>query len=350
MPPDKQEGAPGQEAPSSRQNDPAATIPAGGVSAPGPRFIDLGAGEGWCIGTAADMAAAADYLARHYPDGPSGDRSAPVLGPVLNMGAANSLAAYKLYAGKIPPTSLAVLVYMALVSLDRDSEPHWWEGHAMLAVRCFGYPEPVADAGLRAVRRAVTPLLEAGAITTTRHGSGRKGRVTTARYRLWLTAPAQDGKRPVDKPSTGRKTVEHRTVSGRTQDGNRPTKEYEEKEERDNTGVLALDGTEEGAPAAPTAADQDPDFSVSGHDPEPHRQAASGRPDTRTPAGTAQAADASANALREWQLAEETAEWARNHPGEPMRQRNCMDCWTPVRQPGRCDDCREKHLASAAAS
>jgi hypothetical protein len=174
------------------------------------------------------------------------------------MGAANALAAYKLYAGKIPQTSMSVLVYMALVALDRNEEPAWWEGHEMLAIRCYGYPEPVTDAGLRAVRRGITPLFAAGAITVIRHSSGRLGRVTTVRYRLWLTHPAPDGKRPVHNVSVGRKNDERRTKNGRAQDGNRPPKEKEEKEELDNDGPVA-GTTVEGSPVAVPAPSQDHD-------------------------------------------------------------------------------------------
>ena len=126
------------------------------------------------------------------------------------MGAANALAAYRLYAGKVPPVSLNALAYMALVALDKHDEPSWWEGHEILAIRCLGYPEPVTDAGRRAVRRAITPLLQAGAITTVRHGSATHGRLITVRYRLWLTQPAppyaQDGNRPKHESCIGQKS------------------------------------------------------------------------------------------------------------------------------------------------
>lgn len=151
------------------------------------------------------------------------------------MGAANALAAYRLYAGKVPPTSLAVIVYMSLVSLDRHPEPSWWEGHDMVAIRCFGYTEPVSEAGRRAVRRAITPLAAVGAITTIRHGSATHGRTITVRYRLWLDQPAQDGNRPKQKACTGRKASALRTKNGRAQDGNRPTKEKEEETSRSKT-------------------------------------------------------------------------------------------------------------------
>ena len=81
---------------------------------------------------------------------------------MLIVGASNALAAYALYAGKVPSTSLAMLVYMAVVSLDKDAEPWWSQGHAMLAVQCLGRDEltPTGDdqadqKALEAMRRAV---------------------------------------------------------------------------------------------------------------------------------------------------------------------------------------------------
>jgi hypothetical protein len=188
------------------------------------------------------------------------------------MGAANALAAYHLYSGKIPPTSLNSLVYMALVSLDRDAEPSWWEGHEMLATRVLGRTPPSVsrhltraqrqerEAVLRAVERAITPLFDAGAITTTRQASGHAGRVTNVRYRLWLTGPAPDDIRRERHRQLPTETVGSKaqlpTESVGAPDGNRRTKEEEEdlKQERDNTST-ALDLTDvEGADAGP---DQD---------------------------------------------------------------------------------------------
>ncbi|MGO8957584.1 MAG: hypothetical protein ACLQFR_09480 [Streptosporangiaceae bacterium] len=140
------------------------------------------------------------------------------------MGAANALAAYRLYGGKVPPVSMNVLTYMGLVALDKDAEPSWWEGHQMLAIRCFGRSEPVGPADLRAVERAITPLFQAGAITTDRHASGHHGKVVTIRYRLWLEHPAPDEKRRKPKVSTRRKVAEHPTFSGVAPDGKRRTK------------------------------------------------------------------------------------------------------------------------------
>jgi hypothetical protein len=166
----------------------------------------------------------------------------------LRVGASNALAAFRLYAGKVPPTALNVLVYMALVALDRDDDKRYWLGHEAIAVHCLGRDEAsLDDSDLRAVRRAITPLFEAGAITVAQHSSGRGEKGGRATYRLHLVTPASDekrpvdnqpsaasapdGNRPVDTASTGRKVAEHRTECDRAPDGIRPPKEYEETEE-----------------------------------------------------------------------------------------------------------------------
>ena len=112
---------------------------------------------------------------------------------------------------------------MALVSLDKDTEPWWSQGHDVLARQALGRPEPVSKADERAVERAITPLFEAGAITTIRHSSARGDYQALAKYRLWLTEPAPDEKRRMDHqsasvekrraqhPSTRRKVVRHPT-------------------------------------------------------------------------------------------------------------------------------------------
>lgn len=189
------------------------------------------------------------------------------------MGSSNALAAYRLYAGKVPPRSLSVLAYMALVALDRDKDPSWWEGHEMLAIRCLGRPEPLSDTDLRAVRRAITPLFRAGAITIVRHAAGHRGRTVTVRYKLWLEHPAPDGKRPKPASGIGRKTVGHRTENGRAPDGNRPPEEKEEKEERDIYGGPVINGTVEGSRNGATPAGN-PGIDVSPAEAERQRQLA----------------------------------------------------------------------------
>jgi hypothetical protein len=122
------------------------------------------------------------------------------------VGASNALAAFRLYAAKVPPLSMNALAYMALISLDADAEPWWRQGTDALAVMALGRDELVEtgdskeDARARkamehACERVLKPLFAAGAITTTVRSSGHPDRARYAKYRLWLTAPAPDGAR-----------------------------------------------------------------------------------------------------------------------------------------------------------
>lgn len=108
------------------------------------------------------------------------------------MGATNALKAYLLYAGKVPPLSMQILAYMALVSIDADAEPWYSQGHASLAEFALGRPG-ATEADIRAVERAITPLLQIKAISTDRPAARRKRGSWTAKYRLHID-PAQ----PVD--------------------------------------------------------------------------------------------------------------------------------------------------------
>ncbi|WP_147944552.1 hypothetical protein [Microbispora sp. CSR-4] len=167
------------------------------------------------------------------------------------MGASNALLAYATYAGKVPPLSLVCLTYMALISLDSDQQPWYGQGHEALAEHALGRTPPITDSDLRAVRRAVQPLLDGGAISVDRRAAPRKDAPSTVRYLLMLRPETPDGFRPANvgrKPSgvrsddgrtpdgfrpanVGRFPAERRTVSDRTPDGNRPTEEEEEEEE-----------------------------------------------------------------------------------------------------------------------
>jgi hypothetical protein len=162
------------------------------------------------------------------------------------MGATNAIAAYRRYAGKVPGLSLAVLVYMALVSKDKDAWPWFTLGQHAIAEHALGRPDP-QDADLRAVQRAIGPLIDAEAVTVDRAGAARSDGNTTARYRLnlheeadrarreWLDTP--DGKRRMSNPhkarrdptvsdgETRRKVTRDPTVSDERPDGNRRAKE-----------------------------------------------------------------------------------------------------------------------------
>jgi len=207
------------------------------------------------------------------------------------MGASNAMSAFRLYAGKIPPLSMNVLTFMALVSMDKDREPKYWEGHEALAVHCMGRDEAsIDDSDLRAVRRAITPLFKAGAITVAQHSSGRGEKGGRATYQLHLVTPAQDGNRPVDdevppcaapdgnRPvdtgSTGRNSAEHRTESDRAPDGNRPAKEYEETEELEKPEEQSLLSSDS-VPVGAREARDGPDLAIPARDaPKPPRHPA----------------------------------------------------------------------------
>lgn len=159
------------------------------------------------------------------------------------MGATNAMLAYQLYAGRIPPLSMQLLAFMALVSRDDDTRPWYGQGHEALALFALGRPAPATESDLRAVRRAIEPLLSIGAIEADRRAAVRRDGPSTVRYRLRLTdympqeidAPpvdnppavldGPDARRTVSDPDVGRFPVARRTVSDLTQDENRPTEE-----------------------------------------------------------------------------------------------------------------------------
>lgn len=101
------------------------------------------------------------------------------------MGARNVAQAYQAWAGKLAPLSMQVLVYMALVSRDADEKPWYSQGYAALAVHALGRQKADA-AALKAVERAMAPLLEKGAVTVERKAAVRRDGASTARYRLVL--------------------------------------------------------------------------------------------------------------------------------------------------------------------
>lgn len=95
------------------------------------------------------------------------------------------MAAYLLYAGRVPPLSMQCLIYMALVSMDGDDQPWFGMGHEALAELALGRPKPITESDLRAVRRAIEPLL-AEAIEADRRPANRGDGPSTVRYRLNL--------------------------------------------------------------------------------------------------------------------------------------------------------------------
>lgn len=156
------------------------------------------------------------------------------------MGGGNVALAYQLYAGKVPATSMQVLVYMALVSKDADSNPWFSKGREALAVHALGRPAPFGRADARAVERAVEPLLGIGAIETDRRASVRRDGSSTARYRLrlnpadaprksWAVKGGKDPHRPTESaPHAPRKSSSRPTESVLTPHENRGAEEKEE--------------------------------------------------------------------------------------------------------------------------
>jgi hypothetical protein len=122
------------------------------------------------------------------------------------MGATNVALAFQIYAGKVPPTSMQVLLYMALVSKDADANPWFSKGREALAEHALGRTVPFDRADARAVERAVEPLLAVGAIETDRRASVRRDGSSTARYRLNLSITDGPRKAWKPKPHAPRKT------------------------------------------------------------------------------------------------------------------------------------------------
>jgi hypothetical protein len=194
------------------------------------------------------------------------------------MGARNVVAAYHRWAGKVPPLSMQLLIYMAVVAKDSDDWPWYGQGQAALAEFAMGRSDP-DETDRRAVGRAMTPLLNAGAVTVERAATQRSDGNSTARYRLnlddaadaarraWEDSPSgqrrtsdtrrkakpQDGKRPMGRATQdqshrtesdrviGRFVASHRTESDEPQDGNRRTKEKEKTKRSEKTEEEAVD-------------------------------------------------------------------------------------------------------------
>lgn len=165
------------------------------------------------------------------------------------MGAGNVIDAYRLWAGKVPPLSMQVLAFMAAVSKDKDAEPWCGLGHKLLAELALGRPQPLAEdepgdpVDLRAVRRAIQPLLESGAVYVMRRASPNRATHKTVRYGLNVglyAARSPGGHRTESDRVIGRNSAEHRTEFGTSQDELRPTEEYEEYEELQEEQVVDL--------------------------------------------------------------------------------------------------------------
>jgi hypothetical protein len=160
------------------------------------------------------------------------------------MGIRNVLAAYDI-AGKVPPLSMQVLIYMAARSIDGPA-PWFTGGYRRLAVEALKRGTDKAD--LLAVKRALQPLRDLGVVVTDQRAANRQDN-PTARYRLCLPTGSLDTEsqgsdfdpRLTEKTET---RVEKRADEGRfsirrgsknvpTRVENRPSKEEEEEEEKE---------------------------------------------------------------------------------------------------------------------
>lgn len=98
------------------------------------------------------------------------------------MGARN-VAAVVTHWAHLPGDSFKVLTLMALITLDRDTEPRYWgETEPLIAV--IGRDgSQVGGADQRALQRAIRCLVDKGALTVDKPAT----RWAPATYRLWLT-------------------------------------------------------------------------------------------------------------------------------------------------------------------
>lgn len=156
------------------------------------------------------------------------------------MGAALAKAAYAA-AGKagIDHAPKGIFVFMALVPRDDDPAPAYFGGADALAVEALG--RPADESGLRAVRRAVHTLRDAGLVDRRSRGRGRTSRfllldgcgrpLMGGRSASGQEARWADAQRPVKKSMTGRSVVDDRTLSAVWADAQRPREEQEEIEE-----------------------------------------------------------------------------------------------------------------------
>lgn len=91
-----------------------------------------------------------------------------------------------MWGDKLPPKSLVLMVYMATRSLDSDEMPWFSRGHKHLAEHAFRRPSPAQRADVKAVERAMSPILRLGAAVADRRAAIRNDGPSTARYRLSL--------------------------------------------------------------------------------------------------------------------------------------------------------------------
>lgn len=177
------------------------------------------------------------------------------------MGAGNAMAAYARWAGHVPPLSMQLLTYMALVSLDSDERPWFGLGHAALAEHALGRRHPTRR-DIKAVERAIQPLLDLRAITADRKPAPRSGGGRTVRYRLHVGLPSSMNvprnpgeERPPETVhnvprNSGGDEGQRPPESVHTSPGNRGSKEEEEYKTSGASGGVSVWGPSEPEPHA----------------------------------------------------------------------------------------------------
>ena len=180
------------------------------------------------------------------------------------------LKAYHLWRPLLDDRPFCILAYMALRARDNDAAPWYGAGHDELAAVGLGLPmgtEHDRQNGIRAVRRAMTALHAAGAVTT--HRYARPGKHAT--YLLWLDTPAAvDNRRKrrtptvlrtpenvgrsatYEHPNVGRSVAKRRTLSDLQR-----SKEEEVMHERTSPEANLLGGEVWKAPRLRAVDDQD---------------------------------------------------------------------------------------------
>jgi len=89
------------------------------------------------------------------------------------MGASNAMAV-STYWADLPGDSFKVLAYIALITMDRDPEPSYWGSTDALVGAIGRDADEPTEADYRALRRALKPLVELGALSVDkRAGPGR---------------------------------------------------------------------------------------------------------------------------------------------------------------------------------
>jgi hypothetical protein len=86
--------------------------------------------------------------------------------------------------GHLPGESFKVLNYMALITLDRDPEPVYW-GKTEALIEALGRKGEPTESDYRALRRAIKPLVDNGAISVDKRQV--KGRPPAYRLHLHRT-------------------------------------------------------------------------------------------------------------------------------------------------------------------